>query len=142
MKTLRIELWTSFFVFAFFPVAAQAQSTFRLYAGLAPTAYSVSFDNNAPPGYAGKTAKSSYLGTNAGLTWVSPKGIYVDLSGQLSGSSATHDLWKDSTVSKDQDFKHDAYTLTGGYSHGFASGVSVSGFGGYTHGKTTLSAPL
>jgi hypothetical protein len=102
----------------------------------------VSFDNSAPPAYAGRTAKSSYLATNAGLTWVSPKGIYVDLSGQLSGGSATHDLWKDSTVSKDQDFKRDAYTLTGGYSHGFASGVSVSGFGGYTHGKTTLSAPL
>jgi hypothetical protein len=142
MKTFRIEPWTSLFVFAFFPAVAQAQSMFRLYAGVAPTAYSVSFDNSAPPSYAGKTAKSSYLGTNAGLTWVSPKGIYVDLSGQLSGGSATHDLWKDSTISKDQDFTRDAYTLTGGYSHGFASGVSISGFGGYAHGKTTLSAPL
>jgi hypothetical protein len=142
VKTYRIELWALPFVFAFFPAAAQGQNVFRLYAGLAPTAYSVSFDNSAPPGYAGKTAKSSYLATSAGVTWVSPKGIYVDLSGQLSGGSATHDLWKDSTVSKDQDFKRDAYTLTGGYSHGFASGVSVSGFGGYTHGKATLSAPL
>ena len=142
MKAYRIELRALLFVCAFFPAVTQAQNVFRVYAGIAPTAYSVSFDNGAPPAYAGKTAKSSYLATNAGLTWVSPKGIYVDMSGQLSGGSATHDLWKDSTVSKDQDFKRDAYTLTGGYSHGFASGVSVSGFGGYTHGKTTLSAPL
>src|SRR5258708_35672424 len=37
MKTLRIELWTSLFVFAFFPALAQAQSSvFRVYGGLAP----------------------------------------------------------------------------------------------------------
>ena len=141
MKTHRIELGALLFVFAFFPAAAHAQSAFRLYAGLAPTKYSISFDNNAPLGYAGKTAKSDYLAESLGLTWVSPKGIYVDLSGQLSSRNATHDLWKDSTVKQEQNFTHDAYTLTGGYSHGLASGVSISGFGGYTNGKTTLSAP-
>jgi hypothetical protein len=142
MKTHRIELWALLFVSAFFPAAAQAQSgMFRASVGIAPTIYNISFDNNAPLGYAGKTAKSTYLAGNAGLTWVSPSGVYVDLSGQISDRDATHDLWKDSTVSQDQDFKHDTYTLTGGYSRGFASGVSVSGFGGYTYGKTTLAAP-
>ncbi len=141
MKTYRIELWALLFVFAFFPAATQAQGAFRLYAGLAPTSYSISFDSNAPVGYAGKTAKSTYLAENLGLTWVSPKGIYVDLSGQWSGRNATHDLWKDSTVTQKQDFTHDTYTLTAGYSHSLASGLSISGFGGYTHGKTTLAAP-
>lgn len=141
MKTHRIELWTLLFVSAFFPAAAQAQSVFRPYVGIAPTSYSISFDNNAPPGYAGKTAKSNYLGENLGLTWISSKGIYVDLSGQLSGRNATHDLWKDSTVTQAQDFSHDSYTLTGGYSHALANGISISGFGGYTYAKTTLAAP-
>ncbi|HEY6242217.1 MAG TPA: hypothetical protein VIW78_15435 [Burkholderiales bacterium] len=141
MKTCRLELWALLFVSAFFPAVTQAQSVFRPYLGLAPTSYSISFDNNAPPGYAGKTAKSNYVAGNLGLTWISPKGIYVDLSGQLSGPNATHDLWQDSTVSQPQDFTHDSYTLTGGYSHGFESGASVSGFGGYTYEKTTLAAP-
>jgi hypothetical protein len=141
MKTNRIELSALLFVFAFFPAVTQAQNVFRVYAGVAPTSYNISFDNNAPLGYAGKTAKSTYLAENLGLTWISPKGIYVDVSGQVSGH-ATHDLWKDSTVTKEQDFTHDSYTLTGGYSHGFASGISVSGFGGYTYAKTTLAAPI
>ena len=40
-----------------------------------------------------------------------------------------------------QDFSHDTYTLTGGYSHPFAQGASVSGFGGYTTSSTVLHAP-
>lgn len=122
------------------PAAVQAEiGTFRVYAGAAPTSYSVSFDSGAPIGYANQTAKSSYTAANLGLTWVSPKGIYVDLSGQQS-LSATHDLWSGIT-SGSQKFTHDAYTLTAGYSYILQSGKSVSGFGGYTQGTTTLAAP-
>ncbi|HYU71028.1 MAG TPA: hypothetical protein VEL09_17070 [Burkholderiales bacterium] len=139
MKTHRIELWASLFVFAFFPVVAQAQNVFRLYGGLAPTSYRISFDQNAPVGYSNQTAKSSYTAANVGLTWISPKGIYVDFAAQQS-LSATHDLWN-SVTSEKQDFSHDSYTLTGGYSHAFAQGASVSGFGGYTVSNTQLNAP-
>jgi Outer membrane protein beta-barrel domain len=147
MKTHRIELWALVFVFALFPAVTQAQSgTFRLYAGLAPTTYKISFDANAPDvgtpaiaTYKNKTAKSSYTAANVGMTWASPKGIYVDLAASQS-LSATHDLWNSTTTQK-EDFSHDSYTLTGGYSHGFASGVSVSGFGGYTVSNTQLNAP-
>jgi len=137
MKTHRIELWASLFVFAFFPVVAQAQNVFRLYGGLAPTTYKISFDQNSP--YGSVTAKSSYMAVNAGLTWISPKGIYVDFAASQS-LSATHDLWN-SVTSQKQDFSHDSYTLTGGYSHAFAQGASVSGFGGYTASNTQLNAP-
>ena len=137
MKTLRIELWTLLFVFTFFPVAAQAQSAFRLYAGIAPTTYKISFDQNSP--YGNATAKSSYTAANAGLTWISSRGIYVDFAAQQS-LNATHDLW-DSVTNQKQDFSHDTYTLTGGYSHAFAQGASVSGFGGYTVSNTQLNAP-
>src|SRR5712692_4417736 len=145
MKTHRTELWALLFVFAFFPVAVQAQiGTFRLYGGLAPTTYKISFDQNAPNfggglNYSNKTAKSSYTAVNIGLTWSSPKGIYVDLAASQS-LSATHDLW-DSVTSQKQDFSHDTYTLTAGYSHPFAQGASVSGFGGYTVSNTQLNAP-
>jgi len=144
MKTHRIELWALLFVFAFFPAVAQAQNVFRLYGGLAPTTYKISFDQNAPNfggslNYSSKTAKSSYTAANIGLTWVSPKGIYVDFAAQQS-LSATHDLWN-SVTSEKQDFSHDSYTLTGGYSHAFAQGASVSGFGGYTVSNTQLNAP-
>ena len=128
-----------------FSTVAQAQSgTVRLYAGLAPTTYQISFDQNAPNfsggiNYKNKTAKSNYTAVNLGLTWVSPKGIYVDLSGQQSGS-ATHDFWTD-TTSTPQNFSHDSYTLTGGYSHAFPQGISVSGFGGFINGSTVLNAP-
>lgn len=137
MKTSRIELWTLFFVFAFFPAAAEAQNVFRLYGGLAPTSYKISFDQNAP--YSNATAKSSYTAANVGLTWISPKGIYVDFAASQS-LSATHDLWN-SVTSEKQDFSHDTYTLTGGYTHAFAQGASVSGFGGYTASSTVLHAP-
>jgi len=144
MKTSRIELWTSLFVFAFFPVVAQAQNVFRLYGGLAPTTYKISFDQNAPNfggglNYSNKTAKSSYIAANIGLTWASPKGIYVDFSASQS-LSAHHDLW-DSVTSQKQDFSHDTYTLTGGYSHAFAQGSSISGFGGIISSNTVLNAP-
>ncbi len=137
MKTHRIELWASLFVFAFFPVVAQAQNVFRLYGGLAPTTYKISFDQNSP--YGSVTAKSSYWAVNAGLTWLSPKGIYVDFAAQQS-LSAHHDLWNSVTSAK-QDFSHNSYTLTGGYSHAFAQGASISGFGGYTVSNTQLNAP-
>ena len=138
MKTCRIELGALLFVFAFSPAAAQAQSgTFRLYAGLAPTTYKISFDQNGP--YGKVTAKSSYTAANAGVTWISSRGIYVDFAAQKS-LNATHDLWNSVTNEK-QDFSHDSYTLTGGYSHGFASGLSVSGFGGYVVSHTQLNAP-
>src|SRR5712691_8538308 len=137
MKTHRIELWALLFVFAFFPAAAQAQNVFRLYGGFAPTTYKISFDQNSP--YGSVTAKSSYTAVNAGLTWISPKGIYVDFAASQS-LSATHDLW-DSVTSQKQDFSHDSYTLTGGYSHGFPSGLGVSGFGGYLVSNTVLNSP-
>ncbi len=139
MKTLRTELWALLLVSAICPAAAQAQSAFRLYGGLAPTSYKISFDQNAPVGYSNQTAKSSYTAANVGLTWISPKGIYVDFAAQQS-LSATHDLWN-SVTSQKQDFSHDSYTLTGGYSHAFAQGASVSGFGGYTVSNTQLNAP-
>src|SRR5260370_33916766 len=82
MKTLRIALWTSRFVFAFFPALAQAQSSvFRVYGGLAPTSYHITLDI---PGAFNATAKSTYAAANLGATWVSPRGIYVDVSGQTS----------------------------------------------------------
>ncbi len=139
MKTLRTELWALLLVSAIYPAAAQAQSAFRLYGGLAPTSYKISFDQNAPVSYSNQTAKSSYTAANVGVTWISPKGIYVDFATQQS-LSATHDLWN-SVTSQKQDFSHDSYTLTGGYSHAFAQGPSVSGFGGYTVSNTQLNAP-
>ena len=139
MKTHRIESWSLVFILALCPAAAQAQSAFRVYGGLAPTSYKISFDQNAPAGYSNQAAKSSYTAANVGLTWISPKGIYVDFAAQQS-LSATHDLWN-SVTSQKQDFSHDSYTLTGGYSHAFARGVSVSGFGGYTVSNTQLNAP-
>jgi len=139
MKTHRIESWSLVFILALCPAAAQAQSAFRVYGGLAPTSYKISFDQNAPAGYSNQAAKSSYTAANVGLTWISPKGIYVDFAAQQS-LSATHDLWN-SVTSQKQDFSHDSYTLTGGYSHAFAQGVSVSGFGGYTVSNTQLNAP-
>src|SRR6266513_4332848 len=145
MRTHRTGLSALLIVFAFFPAAAQAQNVFRLYGGLAPTAYKISFDQNAPNfggglNYSNKTAKSSYTAANIGLTWASPKGIYVDFAAQQS-LSATHDLWNSVPNTPPQDFSHDPYTLTGGYSHAFAQGASVSGFGGYTVSSTVLHAP-
>jgi hypothetical protein len=137
MKTHRIELAFSLVVLALCPAAAQAQSAIRIYGGLAPTTYKISFDQNAP--YSNQTAKSSYTAANLGVTWISPKGIYVDFAAQQS-LSAHHDLW-DSVTSQKQDFSHDTYTLTAGYSHPFAQGASVSGFGGYTASNTVLHAP-
>jgi hypothetical protein len=119
--------------------AAQAQSTFRLNAGVAPTTYKVSFDSNSP--YPDQTAKSQYTAINFGVTWVSARRIYVDYSRQQS-MSAKHDLWKDSSVPEEQDFSHTSDTLTVGYVHVFEKGANVSVFGGYTQGKTTLNAPL
>jgi len=139
IKTHRIESWSLVFILALCPAAAEAQSAFRVYGGLAPTSYKISFDQNAPVGYSNQTAKSSYTAANVGVTWISPKGIYVDFAVQQS-LSAHHDLWN-SVTSQKQDFSHDTYTLTGGYSHAFAQGVSVSGFGGYTVSNTVLHAP-
>ncbi len=137
MKTHRTELWAPLFVLAFFPALAQAQSSvFRAYAGLAPTSYHITLD--IPPAF-NATAKSSYVAANLGATWVSPRGIYVDVSGQKS-LNAKHDLW-DITGDGKQKFSRDSYTLTGGYIHVLSRGVSISGFGGYTYGKTIFYAP-
>ena len=136
MKTHRTELW-ALFVLAFFPALAQAQSgVFRVYAGLAPTSYRITLDI---PGAFNATAKSRYAAANLGATWVSPRGIYVDVSGQTS-LNAKHDLW-DITGDGRQKFLRDSYTLTGGYIHALSGGVSISGFGGYTYGKTIFYAP-
>jgi len=85
------------------------------------------------------TAKSNYAAANLGATWVSPRGVYVDVSGQKS-LNAKHDLW-DSIGAGQQKFSRDSYTLTGGYIHVLSGGVSISGFGGYTYGKTIFDAP-
>ena len=122
---------------AFFPALAQAQSgVFRVYAGLAPTSYRITLNI---PGAFNATAKSNYAAANLGATWVSPRGVYVDVSGQTS-LNAKHDLW-DSTGAGQQKFSRDSYTLTGGYIHPLSGGVSISGFGGYTYGKTIFYAP-
>ena len=146
MSTQKIRLWMSLSIAAgvLLPVAAQAQSAFRVYGGVAPTTYKISFDQNAPNfggplNYQNKTAKSTYTAVTAGGTWISPKGIYVDLAAQQS-LSATHDLWN-SVTSQAQDFSHDSYTLTGGYTRVFPQGISVSGFGGFIKGSTVLNAP-
>src|SRR5258708_2361224 len=137
MKILRIDLRTLLFVFAFFPALAQAQSgVFRVYAGLAPTSYHITLDI---PGAFNATAKSTYAAANLGATWVSPRGIYVDVSGQTS-LNAKHDLWE-ITGDGRQKFLRDSYTLTGGYIHALPGGVSISGFGGYTYGKTIFYTP-
>ena len=130
---------------AFLSPAAQAQDTFRVYAGLAPTTYSIAFDNKSPTAYTSKTAKAKYVATNVGFSWISPQRIYVDLSLQKSGGSATHDLWKDATGGNppgpEQDFSHDSEVLTAGYIHVLSEGQTLSGFGGLRRGKTTLAAP-
>jgi len=137
MTTHRIELWALLIVLAFFPALAQAQSgVFRVYAGLAPTTYRITLDI---PGAFNATAKSTYAAANLGATWVSPRGIYVDVSGQTS-LNAKHDLWEITGDGK-QKFSRDSYTVTGGYIHVLSRGVSISGFGGYTYGKTILYAP-
>jgi hypothetical protein len=118
--------------------AAQAQNTFRVYAGIAPTTYKISFDNNAP--YAGKTAKSKYNAANVGVTWISPKAIFVDFAVSQS-LSATHDLWDSVPGGGSQDFSHNSYTLTAGYIHSFPQGANVTGFGGAIVSRTTLNAP-
>jgi len=139
MSTRRVGLfaWLCITAGVLVPGAAQAQNTFRVYAGLAPTKYQISFDNNAP--YAGQTAKAQYTAANVGLTWISSMGIYVDFAASQS-LSATHDLWE-SVGGGSQDFSHDYYTLTGGYNHPFSSGASVTGFGGFISSHTTLNAP-
>jgi hypothetical protein len=122
---------------ASFPALAQAQSgVFRVYAGLAPTSYRITLNI---PGAFNATAKSNYAAANLGATWVSPRGVYVDVSGQTS-LNAKHDLW-DSIRAGQQKFSRDSYTLTGGYIHLLSGGVSISGFGGYTYGKTIFYAP-
>lgn len=134
---------------AFFSASTQAQDesfpgTFRLYAGIVPTTYKISFDGNAnitagTNTYRNRSAKSTYVALNLGGTWVSPLGIYVDLSLQQS-LGGKHDLWSDLDSQK-QDFSHDTYTLTGGYARALGAGVSVSGFGGAISGKTVLDVP-
>src|SRR5258706_14545786 len=90
MKTLRIELWTSLLIFAFFPALAQAQSSvFRVYGGLAPTSYHITLDI---PGAFNATAKSTYAAANLGATWEPPRGIYGDVAGSAT-LNAKHDLW-------------------------------------------------
>ena len=145
-----LKSWTLLLVAAaagFGSIPVQAQHTFRVYAGVAPTDYSIKFDSNAFPVYANKTAKSDYLGTNVGFSWIAPNRIYADLSIQRSGS-ATHDLWSNTTIgvggpaAPDQDFSHDSEVITVGYIHVLQQGQTISGFGGLRHGKTILNAPF
>ena len=147
MRSPSLKLWMLLPAVAggFLSTGAQAQNTFRVYAGIAPTTYSMSFDNNGPTGYKNKTAKADYTAKNVGFSWISPQRIYADVSLQRSGS-ATHDLWKDATLpgggpAPEQDFSHDSEILTAGYIHLLSDGMTVSGFGGLRHGKTTLNAP-
>jgi len=143
-----VNLYALFFATAsaFFAASAHAQAnTFRLYAGLVPTRYKLTFDGNAnitvgPYTYANRNATASYVALNLGGTWVSSMGIYVDLSAQKS-LSAKHGMWSDIPGGDKQDFSHDTYTLTGGYAYGLAKGVTVSGFGGGIFGRTELSVP-
>ena len=129
-------------VAGFGSLPAQAQHTFRPYAGFALTSYSIKFDNNGFVGYQNKTAKSDYLAPTVGFTWVLPQRVFFDAQYQSSPSSATHDLWKDVTPTPaDQDFSRKTFNLTGGYVHVFPSGNSISGFGGYTQGDSKLAAP-
>jgi hypothetical protein len=146
MKKSKSGMWGALFAVlagALFSLPTEAQ-TFRLYAGIVPTSYKISFDQNAPNfggslNYQNRTAKSNYLAANVGGTWISSAGIYVDLS-LLQSLSATHDLWTDVSSEK-QDFSHDSYTLTAGYARAFGPGVTVSGFGGLIRGSTALNAP-
>jgi len=124
-----------------FSAAAQAQGIIRLYAGPAATNYGISFDNETPSALkAGRTIKSKYTAVNAGITWVTSSGFYMDLSGQQSGSGATHDLWT-SITGEPQKFTHNDYQLTAGGVKVFNNGMSISGFGGYKYGHTEMAAP-
>jgi hypothetical protein len=140
MSTRRVGLfaWLCITAGVLIPGAAQAQNTFRVYGGLAPTPYKISFDSKSP--YPSQTAKSQYTAANVGLSWISPTGIFVDFAASQS-LSATHDLWDSVPGGQSKDFSHDSYTLTGGYNHGFAQGASVSGFGGLISSRTILNAP-
>jgi hypothetical protein len=121
----------------FFSAAVEAQSSvFRVYGGLAPTNYRLALDIS---GVGSVAAKSNYVAANIGATWVSTQGIYVDVRGEKS-LSAEHDLWEPDGFGA-QKFSRDAYALTGGYIYVLPGGVSISGFGGYTYGKTILYAP-
>lgn len=144
MRSQTSKLWILCLVVAagFLSTAAQAQQTFRVYAGVAPTTYSIAFSGSAPTGYSSKTAKSSYTAENVGFSWVLPQRIYFDLSYQKS-LSADHDLWKDSNAANasKQDFSNNAITLTGGYIHVMPSGMSITGFGGFRKSESTLNAP-
>jgi len=125
---------------AFLSTAAQAQQTFRVYGGVAENKYSIAFSGSAFPGYAGKTAKSTYLSENVGFSWVLPQRIYFDLSYQKS-ASADHDLWKGFVDGDKQDLSNKAATLTGGYIMVQPSGMSITAFGGLRKSETTLAAP-
>jgi hypothetical protein len=144
MRSQTFKLWMLCPVVAagFLSTAAQAQDTFRVYAGVAPTSYSIAFSGSAPAGYSGKTAKSSYTAGNLGFSWVLPQRIYFDLSYQQS-LSADHDLWKDTNAANasKQDFSNNAFTLTGGYINVLPNGMSITGFGGLRKSESTLSAP-
>lgn len=144
MRSQTFKLWMLCPVVAagFLSTAAQAQQTFRVYGGLAPTNYSIEFSGSADPRYANKTGKSSYTAENIGFSWISPQRIYADFSYQQS-MSADHDLWKDAIApnASKQDFSNKAFTLTGGYIHVLASGISITGFGGYRQAESTLAAP-
>jgi hypothetical protein len=146
MKLISLKSWMLLLVAAagFSSFAAQAQHVFRPYVGIALTDYSIKVDGNAEPRYANKTAKSDFLATTVGISWITPQRIYADLAISRSGS-ATHDLWKDATLGgspvADQDFSYDSEALTVGYVHLLSQGQSISGFGGLRHSKTTLNAP-
>jgi hypothetical protein len=121
------------------PQAVQAEEGLvRLRVGAAATDYSLKFDSSTPDSYyRNKTAKSSYTAKNAGLTFVSPGGFYVDILGQTSGD-ATHDLWE--PYAKNMEFSRDDFTLTLGVSIPSQSGTG-SVFGGFKSGTTELQAP-
>ena len=116
------------------PQAVQAEGLVRVRAGLAPTNYTLTFDDVGP--YAGGKAKSKYTSKNLGLTLISEGGFYVDALGQTSGD-AKHDLWN---PLPDQGFSRDDFTLTLGVSIPGQSGTG-SIFGGFKSGSTELKTP-
>lgn len=146
MKRAGIKLLALLSLAAVCPTAALAQDGLvRISVGAAQTDYSIKFDALAPAAgalgtYKNKTAKSEYTATSLGLTLISGKGLYFDVTGTQSGS-ATHDLWATITPATKDEFSHDSITATLGFVQVFPAGGSLSGFMGYRKGETELAAP-
>lgn len=123
----KLFLRTSMFaVAALFAQAAMADAGFKVRGGVASNNYDLEVTCS---GCTGKVT-SKYTSTNLGLTYVTPIGLYFDLSG--STGSGDHDLYTTS-----QPFKRTDQAFVVGMSGLGPASVYV----GYKSGTTDISAP-